>query len=69
MADHHKTMNLTDALRNLRAREQEVFGMVRDIQQAWDVESSTFWTRTAESLFKQGFTAMNRALHHPHEDD
>lgn len=62
-------MTLDDAVRLLRAREAETLATIRDIAQAWGVESSVFWTRTAETQLKQGFASMHRSLIHPEEDD
>jgi hypothetical protein len=69
MANYFETMTLSDALRDLKAREKDVLNMIRNIRRASYVETSTFWTNTAESHFTEGFKAMSRALHYPGEDD
>jgi hypothetical protein len=62
-------MTLTDAIKSLAQREAETLATIRDIAQSMDVESSIFWTRTAETQLKQGFQTMRHALIHPEEDD
>lgn len=62
-------MTLDDAIRLLGAREAETLATIRDISQSMDVDSSVFWTRTAETQLKQGFVTMRHALIHPEEDD
>ena len=62
-------MTLDEAIRLIGAREAETLATIRDIAQSMDVESSVFWTRTAETQLKQGFQTMRRALIHPEEDE
>lgn len=62
-------MTLDEAIRLIGAREAETLATIRDIAQSMDVESSVFWTRTAEMHLKRGFQAMRHALIHPEEDD
>ena len=62
-------MNFDDAMRLLEARETQTLAAIRDIAQSMDVESSVFWTRTAETQLKQGFATMRHALIYPEQDD
>ena len=62
-------MTLGEAIRLIGVREAEALATIRDIAQSMDVESSVFWTRTAEMQLKQGFATMRHALIHPEEDD
>lgn len=62
-------MTLADAMKFIAQREAETLATIRDIAQSMDVESSVFWTRTAEMQLKQGFVTMRHALIHPEEDD
>ena len=62
-------MTFDDAMRLISQREAETLATIRDIAQSMDVESSVFWTRTAEMQLKQGFQTMRHALIHPEEDD
>lgn len=62
-------MTLDDAMRLIAQREAEALATIRDIAQSMDVESSVYWTRTAEAILKQGFQTMRHALIHPEEDD
>ena len=62
-------MTFDDAIRLLETREAQTLAAIRDIAQSMDVESSVFWTRTAEAQLKQGFATMRHALIHPEQDD
>lgn len=62
-------MTFDDAIKLIAQREVEALSTIREISQSMDVDSSTFWTRVAQTQIMKGFESMRQALIYPGEDD